>query len=251
MTGSAPKLPLTKRFWRSFRVYLVRNPLLVSAIAWLIATYLRVVRSTNRLVHDDGPVVDRLLAEQAPLIFTCWHGQHFVIPFLTRNGEPSAMMVSRSADAELNARIVEQAGITVMRGSGGRAGERRADKGGARALLALRNALSEGRSVAFIADVPKGTPREAGNGIVTLAKISGRPVIPIAYATSRRHVFQKAWDKATLNLPFGKGALLAGEPVAVPADADDKVLEEARLLLQRRLNEITTTAYNAVDVQTG
>ena len=43
-------------------------------------------------------------------------------------------------------------------------------------------------------------------GIVTLARLSGRPIVPVALATSRRKVLEKTWDKTTINLPFGRGA---------------------------------------------
>ena len=83
-------------------------------------------------------------------------------------------------------------------GSGGRPGASSSQKGGARALIALRRCLADGIGVCMIADVPKGTPREAGLGIVTLARISGRPVLPSAAVTSRRHVVESSWDKTTV-----------------------------------------------------
>src|SRR5690606_33886381 len=107
-----------------------------------------------------------------------------------------------------------------VRGSGGRAGAS-ADKGGARALLTLKRLLDNGRTVAMIADIPHGTPREAGMGIVTLARLSGRPILPVAYATSRRKVLEKTWDKTTINLPFGRLAVVYGDPILVPRHAGE------------------------------
>src|SRR6185312_16744096 len=116
----------------------------------------------------------------------------------------------------------------TVRGSGGRAGSASADKGGARALIALKKTLDAGNVVAMIADIPHGTPRQAGMGIVTLARISGRPILPAAYATSRRKVLDRTWDKTTINLPFGRRAVVFGEPVYVARDADAAELEERR-----------------------
>ena len=63
----------------------------------------------------------------------------------------------------------------------------------------------------MIADIPHGTPREAGLGIVTLARLSGRPIVPWRIATSRRKVLEKSWDKTTINLPFGRCAIVVGD----------------------------------------
>jgi len=99
----------------------------------------------------------------------------------------------------------------------------------------------------MIADVPGGTPRSAGLGIITLAKISGRPIIPVAIASSRRRVLEKTRDKTTINLPFGHICVIFGKSVFVPGDADDLLMEDVRATLTRQMNEITDEAYSKAD----
>lgn len=236
-----------RRLWKRIRGPIAANPLLVEPLAALLSGYLRLVASQNRMVHDDRPRIEGELEKSGPLILTTWHGQHLVVPFLVRGNEPSAMLVSKSDDAALNARIVEKAGITALRGSGGRDRAKTLEKGGIRALIDMRKHLESGHSLAMIADVPKATARRAGLGIVTLARMSGCAILPIAYATSRRHVFEKSWDKTTLNLPFGRAAIVAGDLLHVPADADDALLEELRAQLDKRLDTITNEAYAHAD----
>ncbi|TIL70502.1 MAG: DUF374 domain-containing protein, partial [Mesorhizobium sp.] len=107
-----------------------------------------------------------------------------------------------------NALMIEKFGIEAVRGSGGREGSKRRDKGGAKALIALKKSLATGKNVAMIADIPHGTPRDAGLGIVLLARLSGRPILPAAIATSRRKVLERSWDKTTINLPFGRSSIV-------------------------------------------
>jgi lysophospholipid acyltransferase (LPLAT)-like uncharacterized protein len=59
------------------------------------------------------------------------------------------------------------------------------------------------------------------------------------------------WDRTTINLPFGRGAGVAAEPLYVPIDADDAALEAARRLLEDRLNAATQRAYELVDGASG
>src|SRR5438552_1334862 len=66
--------------------------------------------------------------------------------------------------------------------------------------------------MALTADVPK-IARVAGLGVVKLAAASGRPICVIAIATSRR-ITLKNWDRTTVHLPFGRGAIL-GELLSV------------------------------------
>lgn len=235
-----------KAIWRSIRKPLADSQLVKRVLARIIHGFIRLVVRTNPQVAGSQNPADKL-PPVAPAILAFWHGQHLMYPALNRDRTPVVAMVSRSADAELNALVAQLFGLTVVRGSGGREGRATPEKGGARALIALKKALDGGTSVAMIADIPHGRPREAGLGIVTLARISGRPILPAAYATSRRKVLEKSWDKTTINLPFGRGAIAFGDPVWVRPDADEAAMEEARQRVTASLNEATEKAYGLVD----
>jgi lysophospholipid acyltransferase (LPLAT)-like uncharacterized protein len=105
----------------------------------------------------------------------------------------------------------------------------------------MLEALGRGYNVALTADIPK-ISRVAGRGIVQLARASGRPIYPVAVATSR-YIELKSWDRSVLNLPFGRFAIAVGEPIRVAAEAGDAALEEARRLVESRLNATTERAY--------
>jgi lysophospholipid acyltransferase (LPLAT)-like uncharacterized protein len=109
----------------------------------------------------------------------------------------------------------------------------------------MLKALEEGYIVAMTADIPK-VSRVAGNGIVTLAQISGRPIIPFTVATSRR-VQLNNWDRSALNLPFSRMAIVFGEAIRVPGDADKDALETYRQQVERGLNSVVHRAYAIVD----
>ena len=79
-----------------------------------------------------------------------------------------------------------------------------------------------------------------------LARASGRPIYPLAIATSRRFEVDN-WDRSAINLPFGRGAAVIEEAIRVPADADDAGLESYRQQVEAALNKATTRAYAMVD----
>ncbi len=235
-----------KRLWMKVRGPLTRSRAANAILASLLTGAIRFVHRTNRLAEGSDDIADAISAH-TPAIAALWHGQHLLAPTINPRGHRMAALFSRSADAELNARVAQRLGFDVVRGSGGREGRHRAQKGGARALIALKKTLDAGTNVAMIADIPHGTPREAGLGIVTLAKVSGRPVVPIAVATSRRKVLEKTWDKTTINLPFGRRAVAIGEAIHVAANATPEELEEKRREVTASLNAATRRAYRLVD----
>ena len=99
----------------------------------------------------------------------------------------------------------------------------------------------------MIADISKGAPRQAGEGVVHLAKFSGRPIIPMALATSRHYIVKRAWDRTTINLPFGRRCLRLGAPIYVPADAGDDEIAAIRQKVTEELNRVTADAYRLVE----
>ncbi|MBB3951983.1 lysophospholipid acyltransferase family protein [Aureimonas jatrophae] len=206
---------------------LSRQPLVMRVAGRAVFDLLRFIGAAQRPVSgsDDFSAV---LTRQHPAIVALWHGQHLLAPFFRPRHLPYVALLSRSADAEINAGVVERFGIRTVRGSGGRVREAASRKGGARALIELKRLLDAGTGVCMIADVPKGVPREAGLGIVTLAKLSGRPIIPSAAATSRRRVLEKTWDRTTIPLPFGRMAVAMEPPILVPADSTPDDMERIR-----------------------
>lgn len=237
---------LLSRLWRRIRTPLAQSSFVKSALVSLLAAALRFIKWTNPEVPGSHSFVGGT-GPNKPVIAALWHGQHLLGPCFRDGPEPISAMFSRSADAEINARVFEKMGNRTVRGSGGRDEVQRADRGGARALIEMKRELDGKTNVIMIADIPHGTPREAGLGIIMLAKISQRPIMPLAIATSRRKVLEKSWDKTTIPLPFGRSALQLGPPIWVPRDADDAVMEEKRLELTRSLNETTARVHALVD----
>ena len=213
------------------------------AVGFLAAEYLRLVWWTNKFTIDPPHVYDMVEPRQ-PAIFAFWHGQHFMTPFIrTKESHRAKVLISRHRDGEFNAIAAERLGVGTIRGSGdhGSAFHR---KGGVGAFKEMVRALEENCNVALTADVPKRS-RVAGLGIIMLARESGRPIMPFAMATSR-FIRLNNWDRTTINLPFGRGALIGIEEINVPPDADAATMEELRLKLENILNEATRRAYATV-----
>ena len=223
---------------------IVRSEAVANIGGRLIAQWLRLVYATNPMVTDLNQSYDEV-DEHFPAIFALWHGQHFMTPFMRREGHTVRAMISRSLDGQINSVAAQSLGLEVVRGSGGRNRAKTKAKGGIPALKNLIATLANGESVAMTVNVPKTGARECGLGVVTLAKLSGRPIIPIAYASSRR-VDLDTWDRASINLPFGKASFMVGEPIFVDREAEDEALDEARRKVEVGLNHVTDKAYRSL-----
>ena len=78
-----------------------------------------------------------------------------------------------------------------------------------------------------------------------LARESGRPILPVAIATSRFKRLNN-WDRSVIHLPFGRGVIAGSDLIWVPRDADNETMQALRLQLEERLNDVTRRAYQLV-----
>jgi lysophospholipid acyltransferase (LPLAT)-like uncharacterized protein len=213
-----------------------------TALGASVSQYLRLVWKSSRFVIEPADFYERV-EKELPVIVAMWHGQHFMMPFVRRHHRVK-VLISRHRDGEINAIAAERLGIGTIRGSGDV--NRRFDrKGGVGAFKAMVTALQDGWTMALTADVPK-VSRRAGAGIVKLAQVSGRPIIPVAVATSRR-IELGNWDRSVVNLPFSRGAMVFGDPIRVARAANEAELEDLRCRVESELTAATRRAYEIVD----
>ncbi len=218
----------------------LKSKTVIGAAGGLLASFVRLIRRTSSLKEDPPGVIQNNMPDH-PLIIAMWHGQGLLLPFLrTRDDINVAIMVARHIDGDIVDATVARFGMTTIRGSGsGRSGK---NKGGYAALRACMQALRNDTTVALTADIPPGPARKAGLGLVTLAKYSGRAIMPCAVVSSRYFKLNN-WSGFTVNLPFSSMVIAGGEQIRVPRHATASELEAARKALEESLNEVTARAY--------
>jgi lysophospholipid acyltransferase (LPLAT)-like uncharacterized protein len=219
---------------------ILKSSVLQSALGLSIASYVRLVHLTCRFNQRRADIPERFWAEDDPFICATWHGQNIMLPPFWHNWRTLKILVSKHGDGEIIARLVGYLGLSTIRGSGAPKDQpaKMKDKGGSAALRQIVRALKDGASVGLTADMPPGPHRKAGLGIVTMAKLSGRPIVPIAATTRARIVLGSTWDKFTIPLPFNRGAVVWGDAIFVPRDADAQAMEMYRLQVEEALNQV-------------
>jgi len=217
---------------------------LIEAAGTLGYAYLSLVRATSTMIFEPANLAEAFRAT-TPLIATMWHGHHFIMPLIRPREVPVRVLISKHRDGAIDAAIVRRFGMEAVRGSGGRNPRQAILKGAISGLLKLKSSLESGWTVAMTADISKGVSRSAGLGIVTLARLSGRPIVCFGLAASRR-IRIDSWDRMELALPFSRLACVAAPVIDVPGDASDAALEDKRREVEHALNAATDRAYEIV-----
>ncbi len=238
------RLPTTGRQIDARMSNIKQDRKLVHSIAGnLLARYIRLVHSSSNTRAEPTDFAARATTN-SPFICAVWHGQFMMVPALNTPRLPWRVLVARHGDAEAIGTALEQFDMQLIRGAG--AGGRKRDRGGAAALRGALRALDDGCSIAMTVETPPGPPRKVGMGVITLARLSGRPILPCAVATSR-YVALNTWSRFVINLPFARLGLVLGDPIHVPRKAGPDELEQLRLEVEDGLNRATSRAYELAE----
>lgn len=135
-------------------------------------------------------------------------------------------MFSPSRDGEIADRIWTKLGSRSLRGSdsSNRLG----------VIRSLMNEITEGRSVGFALDGPRGPYGKVKDGALALARKTGRPLVPF-YGRASRVWTLKAWDHQEIPLPFSKVEGVYLPPIYIPPDADKEAMNAIKQKLRDEL----------------
>lgn len=215
------------------------------SLALLLAGYMGIVRRTTRWSTDNAEIAEALQKSGTGFVACTWHSRFLMTTAgWTKMPQLPHVLISRSRDGNLVAYTSKILRLGVIRGSR-RAKVTSKSKGGAGALREMLATIERGDVIFMTPDGPRGPRMRMGDGPIKLAQLSGTPVIVYALSTSRKILFN-SWDRFMLPLPFGRGRIVFGGPIHVPADADDTTLERLRLELEETMNVCSQAADKAV-----
>ena len=206
--------------------------------AWVVFLALRGLLATVRYKLVDHseyfgtpPASEPKDQPQKQAIYCLWHNRlaactkayhRFWRPRKPANG--LAALVSASKDGALLSHILKLFKIQAVRGSSSRRGSQ--------ALLELTTWAERGYDLAITPDGPRGPCYEIQDGIITLAQLTGLPILPLTFNLTGKFSL-RSWDRFQIPLPFSRCELLVGQPLFVPRDLDDATRTKLRGELQQ------------------
>jgi lysophospholipid acyltransferase (LPLAT)-like uncharacterized protein len=234
--SSAPENPATRPKKRKSGVVVPHAPAWHQRLAaWIVFLAIRALTLTLRIKWDDrtGWLKN---PPTGPVIFCIWHnrlvlsmgGYRIFQKASPRKG--MAAMVSASRDGGLLTAILERFKVQPVRGSSSRRGPQ--------ALLELITWGERGYDLAITPDGPRGPCGVVQEGVLSLAQVTGYPIVPFSYHAQWKIRFN-SWDRFQIPLPFSRCEMKAAPPVIVPRDLTDTERQIVRRKLEQTLQEIS------------
>jgi lysophospholipid acyltransferase (LPLAT)-like uncharacterized protein len=207
----------------------------LSVFGWVTSLLLRGLGATWR-VETIGIDPRRAAPGGPPQMAALFHESMVPCAWLYRD-RGYTVAVSRSRDGDLiRAALMSLGYADPPRGSSSR--------GASSVLRGLIRCLAEGTTTAVLVDGPRGPARVAKTGVIHLARLSGRPVQPVAFS-ARPAMRLSSWDQSLLPLPFARVVVAYGDPIEIQDSPDLDDAEAQRRA--RRLEETLVALHHAAD----
>ncbi len=209
--------------------YSTQQKISIRAIDLIFFALIKLIGKTVRFEVEGWENFEKIERDGRIPIYAFWHNRIFLATYYFRN-RGIVVITSQSFDGEYIARFIQRFGYGAVRGS--------STRGGVGALVGLIRVMKQGLPAGFTVDGPKGPKYVAKMGAVLLAKKTGNPVMPFSVETKNFWSI-KSWDNLQIPKPFTKAKVFIHAPVYVEKDADETEIENKRLELQAKLDELT------------
>lgn len=198
--------------------------------------FFNAIGRTNKLHPLSVDYQKQFKEQNQNYIIPIWHSQ-LLLPVYYFYPFGLSVIISKSEDGEIVTQAVKVMGLEVSRGS--------ASRSGAKGLLGLVRMLKDGKHAVITPDGPRGPKEDVQMGVITLAKLSGYPILPAAFDCTKKKRLN-SWDQFIVPYPFGTVVYDTGDLISVPEDANDEVMEQKRLELESVMRKLTNNVNNYV-----
>lgn len=204
---------------------------LIPVLYALVRLYFRLIRI--RAVGEEG--FRDHFRQGGKAIAAIWHQRILIVlEYAGHFAEfAPAVMISQSRDGEMIADVYRRLNFRPVRGSSSR--------GGRQALAAMVADLAEHPLAVHVVDGPRGPRGIIKAGLITMAQLSGAPIIPVAISVNRAWVLD-SWDRFLIPKPFSTVFARFGAPIPIPASPDSGAFETLRREVEAKFRTIQEEA---------
>jgi lysophospholipid acyltransferase (LPLAT)-like uncharacterized protein len=142
--------------------------------------FLQLLRFTLRVEYINRSPLDDASLKGTGSIVCFWHSRLLMMPF-AKKWDPIKVLISRHRDGEFIARVIQFFNVGTIRGS--------YKKMSIASLREIIGNLKTGIDIAITPDGPKGPRYTIKSGIIDLARLSGKTIIPLTYGAGKKKLF--------------------------------------------------------------
>ena len=201
----------------------IKNLIGLNVIKKLVAILFKISSHTIDFRPVNAPNLDSY-------ILALWHA-HQCCLYAVPNREKVNVMISNSRDGDIIANATETMGLKVIRGS--------KSQKAIQATMGMIECLQKGEIGAITVDGPRGPKGIVHKGIISIAKTTNVPIVPVAYYSPQKNFLKfNTWDEFRFPLGFCKPVVKFGEPIYVDNDITNEGVKELQKVIAQAIQDL-------------
>lgn len=153
--------------------------------------FLLLLRFTLRVDYINESPLDEGSSKGSASIVCFWHSRLLMMPF-ARKWDPIKVLIGRHRDGEFIARVMRFFSVGTIRGS--------YKKMSISSLREIIDNLKSGIDIAITPDGPKGPRYTVKSGIIDLARLSAKNIVPVTYGAGKKKLFNHGTSSSSPTL---------------------------------------------------
>jgi lysophospholipid acyltransferase (LPLAT)-like uncharacterized protein len=215
-------------FKKTLDNFLIKQIISLIGIMYILLTYY-----TSRITFSNQSKIESLSKNNENFIYAFWHDQLLMCPFTWKNDLDILVLISKHKDGDIISKVISYLGFKTIRGSTNKPGKIK-NKGGFIAAKKILSSLKNNMCVGIAPDGPRGPRHEVADGIINIARMSNKKIIPVALGFKSKWTLN-TWDKFIVPRFFSSMKVSWGEPIEIQEEDNVKY----QILLKKELDTLT------------
>jgi len=215
-------------FKKTLDNFLIKHIISLIGIMYILLTYY-----TSRITFSNQSKIESLSKNNENFIYAFWHDQLLMCPFTWKNDLDILVLISKHKDGDIISKVISYLGFKTIRGSTNKPGKIK-NKGGFIAAKKILSSLKNNMCVGIAPDGPRGPRHEVADGIINIARMSNKKIIPVALGFKSKWTLN-TWDKFIVPKFFSSMKVSWGEPIEIQEEDNVKY----QILLKKELDTLT------------
>ena len=215
-------------FKKTLDNFLIKHIISLIGIMYILLTYY-----TSRITFSNQSKIESLSKNNENFIYAFWHDQLLMCPFTWKNDLDILVLISKHKDGDIISKVISYLGFKTIRGSTNKPGKIK-NKGGFIAAKKILSSLKNNICVGIAPDGPRGPRHEVADGIINIARMSNKKIIPVALGFKSKWTLN-TWDKFIVPKFFSSMKVSWGEPIEIQEEDNVKY----QILLKKELDTLT------------
>ena len=207
-------------------------------ISILGAFYIHLVFFTSNVSLKNRRNIDSALKKKKSFIYSFWHDQLLMCPLTWDSDSEIKVLISKHRDGDIISKVISILGFGSIRGSTNKP-EKNKNKGSLKALRQIIKSLNDNISIGISPDGPKGPRHEVSDGIIHIARLSEKEIIPVGIGFKKKWILN-TWDRFIIPKVFNEICFVWGKPIKVSKNSRQSL--KLKKDLETSMNKLTTEA---------